>query len=337
MPSARRESFSGGGFLRDKDGTFVGLRITEKNPLWTGEKPKGKSNARKNDDGTEFRPLFAVIAIQEDNQEQLRVQPMLIGDANSFQPTEDGLGVIGAKGKNFSKGADFTALLESLYEAGMPNDFFPDSVEVDDDNESVDFSNIVGVRARFNWRKNDKKTKKLGQREVKGTDGRPTKKFDREDLIVTNFYNKVDVTPAILEAAQAAMTDPKAARESGASKPAAAQPASKRPAGKTTNAKAAPAIDVVALATSRIIDVLSKAKDFTMSDAKLSVALLNSMGTDTEANRNAVRQWALVPANLQTLVGTEHVITTKSGEEVAVFGYDAAKKMVSLAVAVAAE
>jgi hypothetical protein len=337
MPSARQ--FSGGGFLRDKDGTFVGLKFTETNPLWTGEKP-ANAKPSKNPD---FKGLYAVVAIQEDGQDQIRVQSLMVGDASVFQPTEDGLGVIGPKGKNFGKSADFAIILESLYEAQMPIDFFPDSVEIDEQNESADFSKLVGVRARFNFRKNDYKTKKLGQREVKAKDGQPAKKFDREDLIVTNFHGTVDVSPAIAEAAAAAMADPKAAREAGKdSKPAATTAARKPAAGATTKpATAAKKVavtpeQVAEAATSNIVAVLSKAKDFTLSDAKLSVALLNAMSGDAPELRDAVRQWALKADNLKTLAGTEHVITTKDGEQVASVNYDAAKKMMSLAVAVEA-
>lgn len=333
MPSARQ--FSGGGFLRDKDGTFVGLKFTDTNPLWTGDKPKESKS--------DFKGLYAVVAIQEDGQESgFRVQSLMVGDLAAFTPTEDGLGVVGAKGKNFGRSADFTILLESLYEAGMPNDFFPDAVEVDEQTESADFSKLIGVRSRFNWRKNDYKTKKLGQREVK-KDGKVVKKFDREDLVATNFHGVVDVSPAIREAADAAMADPKAAREAASSKPAATT-AARKPAGATTaakpvssSAKKAPTAEQVAeAATANIVTALSKAKDYTLSDAKLSVALLNLMASDAPELRDAVRQWALKADNLKTLDTTEHVITTKEGDQVAVVSYDAAKKMMALQVAVSA-
>jgi hypothetical protein len=287
MPSARSSNFKGGGgILRKKDGTVLDIQFTDKNPLWKdGAKPAGKPGDKKSD----FHSLFAVLHIQEDGREELSLQPLFVGDADAFEVVLDGRGVKGDA--QFSKSSDWFIFLDSLAHpkdggAGFDESDFPE----DPDGLVADYTALRGVRVQFDWEKNDVKTKKLGQRLVKGKDGKPDQKFDREDLVVRSYYGQVEVGEA-----------PKQA------------PGSKKTSapvvGKTMKKSTAPAVDIAALAAERILSVLKVAKGNALTLNKLSVKLLQEMANEPET-REDVRAWALKADNVKGVEGVNYDVTT---------------------------
>jgi len=278
MPSARAsKATGGGGILRRKDGTILDVQFTDKNPLWTGEKPAAKDG--KNSD---FESLFAVLTIQEDGRDTTTQQPLFVGDKNAYEIVADGRGIKGSK--PLSKSCDFITFLETLSNPtdggkGLAEDAFPE----DPEGLVADFSAMRGQRVMFDWRKNEAKTKKFGQRVVKGKDGKPDMKFDREDLVVAAYYGQVDVSKVNVKAA---------------AKPAGTKAAQPAGSGSAKPAVAVEAGMVEALAEEHVTNVLKAAKDKTLTRNKLSVKLLNALGSLDAATREAVRVYCLDGANL---------------------------------------
>jgi hypothetical protein len=305
MPSARASQFSGGGgILRRKDGVVVDIQFTDKNPLFKDSKPA----PAKKDGKTPFHSLFAVLTILEDGREEPTQQPLFVGDADKFEVVLDGRGLSGEA--SLSKASDFYIFLDSLSHPTDGGDGFDESNFPEDPEGLVaDFSAIRGARVMFDWKKNEQKTKKLGQRTVKGKNGKPDMKFDREDLVVAVYYGQTDVTEA-----------PKPA----VNKPAAGKPAAAAKSTKT----AAPAVtvNVPELAMQKIADCLKAAKDNKLTVNKLSVKLLSALGSESADVREEVRTWAL---NVENLKGLDDDF---AGEGKA-FGYDASSQTVSLVAA----
>lgn len=277
MPFAAPSKFKGAsGILRDVDATIVGLEITDVNPLAGRGTPK--PGAKKSD----FHTLFGVLKVRVDGAETVSDQPLFIGDADVFVPTEDGMGVSGEG--QLSKSSGWFIFLDSLEKAGFDMDNFPE----DPEGIVADYSALVGARVRFNWQKNEKATKKYGQKLGKKVDpktGKPVA-YDREDLIVTNYYGQADVDEPVV-----------AAKKSGVGK---TQPAGQaKPLGAKKGAK----VDVAKVAADNIILALNAAKDKRASKSKVSVKLLTQLGTESPELRTEVRAWADDNNNLASIEG----------------------------------
>lgn len=282
MPSTRASNFAGGGgILRRKDGTIVDIRFTKDNPLFKDTKePK---------DGA-FEWLYAVLTIQEDGRDQLTQQPLKVGDVNDFEVVCDGRGVSGTT--QFGKNSQFGIFMATLAKPkdggdGQKEDLYPE----DPEGLIADYSNMRGTRVMFDWTKDESKWAKEHPRVVKGKDGQPDKKYDRENLVVAQYYGQVDVS-----------------KLATAAKPAAAKTSGTRPGGKPAvsskpAAAAASSEDVAARATNEVIKAVGSAKGKPLSKTKLSVKLLTQMGDADQNLSNEVRQWALEDANLKGIDG----------------------------------
>lgn len=306
MPSARASQFKGGGgILRRKDGTILDIQFTDKNPLFKDEKkPAVKAGEKK-----PFHSLYAVLLIQEDGRDETTQQPLFVGDADQFEVVEDGRALSGTAA--LSKSSDFYIFMDSLSHPVDGGDGF-DETNFPEDPEGLvaDFSAMRGARVMFDWKKNDQKTKKLGQRVVKGKGGKPDMKFDREDLVVAVYYGQTDV-----DAAEA----PKVNKPGKTTAPAAKST-------KTTKAGStpAPAFNVTEVAGQNIAACLVAAKDNKLTINKLSVKLLSALGAETADVREEVRAWALKGDNLKSLVGSGYAPDAKE------FSYDASSQTLSL-------
>lgn len=304
MPSARASQFKGGGgILRRKDGTVLDIQFTDKNPLFKEE--------RKAEPGKKpFHSLYAVLSIQEDGREELSQQPLFVGDADQFEVVLDGRGLSGTAA--LSKSSDFYIWLDSLSHPTDGGDgFAEDNFPEDPEGLVADFSAIRGARVMFDWKKNDAKTKKRGQRVVKGKNGKADMKFDREDLVVSVYYGHVDVD----EVEAPKVNKPKAATTAA---PAKAAPKS----GKGTAPVSA--FKVAEVGPVEVTKCLVAAKDNKLTINKLSVKLLSSMGAAPADEREEVRAWALKGENLKGLVGSGFA---PDGKE---FAYDPTSQTVSL-------
>lgn len=284
MPGARVASFKGAsGILRDVDGVIVGIEFTDQNPL------AGRGTPKPGQKKSDFHSLFAVLQVKVDGAETASAQPLFVGNADDFGITEDKMGLTGPN--PLSKSSGWFIFLNSIVNpGGVEGSGFDESNFPDDDPELADYSALVGARVRFNWQKNEKATKKYGQKASK--DGK--KKYDREDLIVTAYYGQVDVdaTPASTSAPAAGKTSTTAAAKGKKGEP-----------------------NIPALSVENVLLALSKAKDNKLSKAKLSVKILTQMETADAETRQAVRDWAFADANLAGIDGVD---------------YDAKTQMVSL-------
>ena len=109
--------------------------------------------------------------------------------------------------------------------------------------------------------------------------------------------------------------------------PATTGTAVRKPNGAAAAALAAPSPeDVAGMATEFIVAALGKAKGQALTNAKLSTTLLTVLaGTEHDSYRNAVRTWALKPANLASI---DSVLV---GEDLCAVTYDPTTKVVALA------
>lgn len=287
MPSARLSSFKGGGgILRDQDGVILDIRFTPDNPLAGKGTPKPGQPVQKKSD---FKSLFAVLYIRPDGSEQTIEQPVWVGDATQFEISEDGRALLGDA--PLSKSSGWFTFLESLVAHEFDETQFPD-----DDPNVADYSALRGARCRFGWQKNTKATEKYGQK-VSSKD--PKKKYDREDLVVVNYYGQVDVED-IEVAAKSPVAGKTAARPNAG--------AAKAPVKKS----AAPVVDVKTAASEQIILAVNAAKDKTITKAKLSVKLLTQMQTADPALRSSVRDFALKGENLGDIEGIDYNAETET-------------------------
>jgi hypothetical protein len=281
MPSARPSNFKGGGgILRDQDGTIVGIEFTDVNPLYTGEAPAGKTSS--------FKTLWGVLDIKVDGAEKATRQPIFVGDAEAFGVTDDKMGITGDG--EISKSSGWFIFLDSIVNPKNGGAGFDETSFPEDDPQTADYSALVGARCRFNWQVNEKATKKYGKKVSKVVDAKTGKKkeFDREDLIVTNYYGQVDVDAAPAVAS---------VKKVGVSGKMPAAPDVKQPG------KKAGKVDIAQVAADNVRLALNQAKGKTLSRSKVSVKLLNLLATDTAETRGAARAWLEDVANVQSIEG----------------------------------
>lgn len=296
MPSARPSAFKGAsGILRDVDGVITGLRFTDQNPL------AGKGTPKPGQKKSDFHSLFAVLDVRVDGASTSSAQPLFVGSADDFGITEDLKGLTGDG--QLSKSSGWWIFLDSLVNpGGVKGSGFDEANFPDDDENVADYSAIVGARVRFNWQVNEKATKKYGKKVSKVIDAKTkkAKEYDREDLIVTNYYGQVEVEETTVA--------PPAGKKPGVS---STQPkGDAKPLGGAKKNTKAP--DVAKVATEHIILAVSAAKDKKMTKSKVSVKLLTAMGDQTPELRSAVREWAENNDNLAAIEGLVFDATTET-------------------------
>ena len=297
MPSARPSSFSGGGgILRNQDGLILDLLFTPNNPLAGKGHPRPGQPPQKKSD---FKSLFAVLYIQPDGSEKVLSQPVWVGDATKFGITENGRGLTGDA--PLSKSSAWWIFLNSLVNPNGNVGTGFDEAQFDDSDPNVaDYSPIRGARIRTSWQKNEKATSKYGKKPPKEGSKGPKDGYDREDLIVTNYYGQVEVDENVDY--RAAQTETEAPAKPAETK-AATRPGAATPAAKATKAKKAEPVDVKAYASEQVVLAVNAAKDKTISRTKLSVKLLTQLQSIDADLRAAVRAFAEKPENLQAVVG----------------------------------
>lgn len=284
MPLARRDTFKkgGGGILRKQDGVIVGIQFSDVNPFFKNDKPAKKGESV-------FKPLWAILSILVDGATEAIKQTLKVGDSEVFGVTEDGQGVTSEPGVAFGKNG-WTIFYNSLVDAGFPEE---ERIPEDPNGEVADYSGIVGSRVRFDWQKNEYLTGKLGQRKSK--DGKSG--YDREDLIVTAFYDFVEVEDGEV------VPQPTGGKSQSASK---AAPAKAAKPGKSTKVE----VDIAAVATAAVQAILGAAKDNKLPLAKVSVKMLNQLGDQTAEVRDEARQW--LEANPTGIEGVDYDAATKT-------------------------
>lgn len=311
MISARASKLKGGGgILRRKDGTILGLNFTTENPLFAGKPaPKRKPGDPKPSD---FVWLYGVLDIQEDGREDITHQPLKVGGVDDFEVVLDGAGLSGTVG--ISKSSEFGIFLNSLSNPLDEGDGF-DEEQFPEDPEGLvaDFSPMVGARVQFDWIPDESKWGKANPRKAKDKDtGKPIMKdgkqvtYPRENLAVRSYYGQVDVA-ALAKAAKTA--------KAGGKAPVAGKP--------VKAAAASTGVDIADLASTKVVECLKAAKGNSLTKAKLSVKLLTALAGDNE-NREDVRTWALKGENLASINAN---YAPDGFDEVA---YDAATETVSL-------
>ena len=301
MPSARPSAFAGGGgILRNQDGTILDLLFTPNNPLAGKGKPRVAQPGQPPQKKSDFKSLFAVLYIQPDGSEKVLSQPVWVGDATKFGITEDGRGLTGDA--PLSKSSAWWVFLNSLVNPnGNNGSGFDEAAFPDDDPDVADYSPIRGARVRFGWQKDEKATSKYGKKPPKEGSKGPKDGYDREDLIVTNYYGQVEVDDNIdYRAGETAATE---APAKPAETKATTRPGAATPAAKATKAKKAEPVDVKAYAAEQIVLAVNAAKEHTISRTKLSVKLLTQLQSIDADLRAAVRAFAEKPENLQAVVG----------------------------------
>jgi hypothetical protein len=280
MASARPSKFAGGGMLRGTDGVILDVQFSDL--LADGSKPKpkaGKPGVKP------FHSLFANLTIQEDGQDKVTTQSIFAGGADDFEVAFDGRGVVSAEeggNKAFGKSSGWYTFMQSLCNPINGEGFDENNLPEED----LDFSAIIGARCRFDQQVNEKVTKKYGQRVSKKDE---TKKFDRTDLIVTDYYGQVEVEA------------PKPVAKGVIKTKTTAAPVAK---------KVAKAVDVAELATEKILGLLAAAKDNSLNKSRLSVRLLTAIPQG--ATRDAAQAWAEDDDNLAAIEGTSYDADTET-------------------------
>lgn len=281
MPSARPSAFRGAsGILRDVDATIVGLQFTDLNPLSSEE-----SLANRKSD---FHTLFGVLQVQVDGAETSSPQPLFVGSADDFGITADEMGLTGDGA--LSKSSGWFTFLDSLVRAGFDESNFPE----DPAGKVADFSALVGARVRLNWQVNEKATKKYGKKKSKQKDAKTGKfkEYDREDLIVTNYYGQVAVTPQTPTGRPTTSASPRPTSQA-------------KPLGSAKGGTS-PVVNIGDLAEEHIVTALKAAKGKTLTKSKLSVKLLTALQTSDPALRDEVRTWAVDDDNLSKIDGVTY-------------------------------
>ncbi len=162
----------GGGFLNGVDGVIETYEFTDAfngEPFKAGKDPKtGKPR---------FHAINCLLGVRVDGADDLVYTNLFVGGFDDFTISDDGLTLTpNEDGRELGAGVAFTTLIASLCNAGFPEENLPE--------DEINFEAIIGTRVRFEQKKNEELTKKLGKRV--GKDG---KTFDRQDLVITNVYD----------------------------------------------------------------------------------------------------------------------------------------------------
>lgn len=195
MSGARPSTFrKGGGFLNGVDGEVTGYEFTTEFPNSTVD------NKRKK--GSDFTPLYAVLSVRVDGGDEDVTTTLFVGSADDYEIESEGHTLVPVEeGTSLWASADWSKLVASMVEAGMPDTDLPE--------DEINFEAIVGRRFRFVQVKDAEATEKRGKRKDKKTG----KEYDRTSLQVSEYYGEATKTAATKtkSAAPAAKTATRAA------------------------------------------------------------------------------------------------------------------------------
>lgn len=279
---ARPSSFKkGGGFLNNVDGTITDYEFSDEVPSKDGRQPFKPGKDPKT--GKErFHTLYCYLSARADGAEEDVTTALFAGGADDWDITEDGHVLVPTEdGRQLGASTAFAILLNSMVEAGFPEDRLPE--------EDFDFRAIIGTRVRFVQRKNEDATKRLGKRK----DAKTGKEYDRQDLVVDQVYDLPSTETK---------SNGKAAKPNGK----AAAPAAKGK-GKQTE----PEVDLAELAGTALQEILGANKG-EIAKNKLSLKLLTTPCLKGNDHREDVRKWIFDDDNLATLVEAGVIAYNKS-------------------------
>jgi hypothetical protein len=261
MASARPSSFKkGGGFLNGVDGTITGYQFTDEFngvAFTPGKDPKTKKER--------FHSLYCALSVRADGADEDVTSTLFVGGADDFIVSEDGHTLEPVEdGRELGANTGFAKLITSMCSAGFPDTLLPE--------DSIDFSAIIGTRARFVQKKDEETTKRLGKRKAKNG-----KEYDYQDLLIDQVYE----LPG----------------GKGVGKSAAAGKTAAKGNGK---AAAAPPIDLDDLAGSALVEMLTRAGK-PLAKAKLSMLTLTTPMLKGNPAREDVRKYLFNDDNLAGL------------------------------------
>lgn len=253
-PSAFKKS---GGFLNGVDGVIESYEFTD---AFNGEDYKATKDPKTGK--VKFHSLNCLLGVKVDGAEDVVYTTLFVGGYDDFTISDDGLTLTpNEDGRELGAGVAFTILIASLCQAGFPEENLPE--------DEINFEAIIGTRVRFEQKKNEEATKKLGKRA--GKDG---KTYDRQDLVITNVYDL----------------------PGKAAKPAAGKTAAK-PAGKV---KKSAEPDFTGVATETVLAVLA-ANDGQVAKSKLAMKVTQKLLK--HENREEIRILATSDEFLATKAG----------------------------------
>lgn len=277
--SSRPSAFKkGGGFLNGVDGVISNYEFTDffnGKPFVAGRNPTTKKE--------KFHTLYVRLSVRVDGADEDTTTTLFAGGYDDFEISEDGHTLTPVEdGRELGANTSWAKFITSLVEAGFPEANLPE--------DAIDFSSIIGTRARFVQRVDADTTKKLGKRK----DPKTGKEYDRQDLIIDQVYD----LPGKGAAAKSAKTAPAKGK---ATKPAVVEEAGE---------------DIQELSSATLLAILEK-NDGTMVKSKLSLPILKELGTK-HPQREAVRTYLADDANLAELAEAGVITFNKKNGQIAV-------------------
>lgn len=298
---ARPSTFKrGGGFLNGVDGVITSYRFTDQSPSKDGPvdfkpgKHKGPDGKLKDN----FHSLYFELHARADGAKEEVQTSLFAGGYDDYEVSEDGLTLTSPDGGPVSIGASTAAgiFITSIVEAGF------DENEFDEDETTANFEPIVGKRYRFVQRRNDEATKKLGKR----VDKKTGKAYDRNDLVVDQYYGPVEET-----------VTPTARPTTAASKPSASKAAPTSSAKTETKSKPngkagtpTPAFDVAERSSQVLTDILAESGG-SITKARLSSRIIQRLMKDVPV-RDAVREFLGSDENLSAMEGISYDLPSRT-------------------------
>lgn len=224
--------------------------------------------------GEIFTPLSLVPSFRADGAEEDQSQRLLIGDADNFGGvSKDGLTLDLGEGR-ITGSCEAAVFIDSLCAGGFPPENF------DEDETTLNLEPMIGTRVHLVQDVNADKTKRQGKQ--KGKDG---KEYDRRDLKVKTV---IDLPTA-----------------KGKPNGAAKTPAKKAAAGKTAQ------VDLAALASDTLREILADADNNSIKIAKLKMAVIAKLGVK-HPQREGVTVQLADPAFLVDVEGVNYDVKTAS-------------------------
>lgn len=280
MAGARPSSFkkSGGGFLKDVDGTITGYTLTDSA---FGEAKTSAKNA-------DFTTMHSVLSFRPDGAEADVTTKLFAGNAQAFNISDDGHTLEAVnEGETVAQNAAWSQFVETLVnpvsvqkQIGTPNGEagFPEDELSDDE---IDWSPIIGSRVRVSQVIDEYyKGKKRKDKTRVDANGKPVE-YDYTRPVVTAFYGKE--APA------------KVVKSKTAAKAAPAK------AGKTAKPKAD---DVSGPASEALLRYLGSADDNTLPKTKIRMKVLTDKTFANQPDlKNNVMSWLAKDENLESVEG----------------------------------
>lgn len=176
----------GGGFLDGVVGVITDYQLTDE---FNGEPYDPTKKIKDYKTGKPVAPphtLNVLLSVVPDGAEEAITTNLRAGNFEEWEVSEDGHVLTPVEdGRALSGNSAWAKLMSSLEEAGHPT-----GVQSDDAEEGTyDFTPIIGSRCKFEQRVDAERTSKFGPRKDKKT-GRT---YDRRDLVVSEFYEIVEV------------------------------------------------------------------------------------------------------------------------------------------------